>query len=915
MLVDPKYPSETFASPAPAKDGKHRIQQLGFQPKPMPREANCINFRGLISYIHDTYGEQAVLEVFGEFINNPKYLLADKYDPTKGIPIDLKHFTDPSYWISYDLALQIMKNVRKVIKEEEPLFVAGKGAVKASLSKSVFFAARILGPKSIFKRAQKFNARFNRTKQLQILEMAEDHAVLTFDYFPGFKASREMCDWHRGIYTGVLTCAGFKQVKVKEVSCVAEGDEKCLFHISWKNQWILISALKAVIKSLLRWAIGDLVAEYEESVRDRDALIEKLTESEHRYRSVFESSATPTIIVEEDLTISMANTEFERLSRFSKEEVEGYIKLDQFFNPEVLQSVLNADNSSDTKDEFLKREFKFKDKEGNEKDVLIKVGKMAGVNRYVCSLVDITSRKRMERTLRKSEEKHRSIIQSIEEGYFETDLSGRFTFVNDSLCRILGKPRKELLRTSYRNFVTSETAQSIYRTFNRVFKTGRPVKVAEYEFFREDGTKLFIGLSASLIKDQEEKPVGFRGIMRDVTEREKAKDEKRRLEARLEQAKRMEAIGTLAGGVAHDLNNILSGVVSYPDLLLMQLPPDSPMRKPLKTIQETGEKAATIVQDLLTLARRGVAVTEVININKIISDYLQSPEFEKLKAYHPAVNVVTRLDKELFNIKGSPIHISKTIMNLVSNGAEAMPDGGTLTIITENQYLEEPFPGTELEPGEYVTVKVIDTGVGMTEEEKERIFEPFYTKKVMGRSGTGLGMAVVWGTIQDHKGHIAVESEKGRGTTFTLYFPATREETAKEEKHLSLEDYMGKGETVLVVDDIKEQREIASAILKKLNYQVYAVASGEEAIQYMKEHSADVLLLDMIMDPGMDGLETYERILKIHPGQKAIIVSGFSESHRVKKAQQLGAGIYIKKPYSLERLGIALRQTLEGPVR
>ncbi len=520
----------------------------------------------------------------------------------------------------------------------------------------------------------------------------------------------------------------------------------------------------------------------------------------------------------------------------------------------------------------------------------------------------------MEKALRKSEEKHRTIIQSIEEGYFETDLAGRFTFVNDSLCKIFGRNRSELIGTSYRKFVTPETADAIYKTFNRVYRTGRPVKVAEYEFFKEDGKKLFIGLSASLIRNQEENAIGFRGMLRDVTEREIAKQEKRRLEARLEQAKRMEAIGTLAGGVAHDLNNILSGVVSYPDLLLMQLPPDSPMRKPLKTIQETGEKAATIVQDLLTLARRGVAVTEVMNVNKIISDYLASPEFEKLKAYHPAVEVVTRLEKELLNIKGSAIHISKTIMNLVSNGAEAMPDGGILTISTENLYLEAPLPGTDLREGEYVAIKVSDNGIGMTDEEKERIFEPFYTKKVMGRSGTGLGMAVVWGTVQDHKGHIHVDSTKGKGTTFTLYFPATREEIAEQEKHLSVEEYMGKGETILVVDDIKEQREIATAILRRLNYQVYAVSSGEEAVNYMKEHTADVLLLDMIMDPGIDGLETYKRIAKIHPGQKAIIVSGFSESDRVKKAQELGAGTYIKKPYSMEKLGITLRRTLEGQI-
>jgi len=181
----------------------------------------------------------------------------------------------------------------------------------------------------------------------------------------------------------------------------------------------------------------------------------------------------------------------------------------------------------------------------------------------------------------------------------------------------------------------------------------------------------------------------------------------------------------------------------------------------------------------------------------------------------------------------------------------------------------------------------------------------------MGRSGTGLGMAVVWGTVKDHKGYIDVQSTEGKGTTFALYFPVSREELAKDKSPVSIEDYMGKGESVLVVDDVEEQREIASRILKKLGYSVTSVSSGEEAVDYLKNNSADLLVLDMIMDPGIDGLETYKRILELHPGQKAIIVSGFSETERVKEAQRLGAGAYVKKPFLLEKIGIAVRDELD----
>ena len=440
---------------------------------------------------------------------------------------------------------------------------------------------------------------------------------------------------------------------------------------------------------------------------------------------------------------------------------------------------------------------------------------------------------------------------------------------------------------------------------NKVYTTGKPSRIIDHVMVRKDETERYIELSGSLIKDSEGHRVGFRGIIRDVTERKK-------LQTQLIQSQKMETIGILAGGVAHDLNNILSGIVSYPELLLLNLPEDSTLRKPLLTIKSSGEKAAAVVQDLLTMARRGVSITEIVNLNSIISEQLESPECEKLKSFHPNVDIKANLEKDLLNIKGSTAHLSKTVFNLISNAAEAMPDGGKIFISTENLYIDRPIKGyDQVDEGDYVVVTVSDSGIGISEEDIERIFEPFYTKKVMGRSGTGLGMAVVWGTVKDHKGYIDVESTEGKGTTFTLYFPVTKEEMDIDKSLISIEDYMGKGESVLIVDDVEEQREIASVMLKKLGYSVTSVSSGEEAIEYMKDNSADLLVLDMIMDPGIDGLETYKRILKLHPKQKAIIASGFSETDRVKKAKKLGAGAYVKKPYVLEKIGLAIKEELE----
>jgi len=253
-------------------------------------------------------------------------------------------------------------------------------------------------------------------------------------------------------------------------------------------------------------------------------------------------------------------------------------------------------------------------------------------------------------------------------------------------------------------------------------------------------------------------------------------------------------------------------------------------------------------------------------------------------------------------------------MNLVSNAAEAMPNGGKLTIKTANHYLDKPISGyDEVQEGDYVVLSISDTGEGIPASDLKRIFEPFYTKKVMGRSGTGLGLAVVWGTVKDHLGYINVESEEGKGTTFTLYFPVAREELTREKAPLSVAEYTGNGECILVVDDVMQQRELAESMLKKLNYKVTTVCSGEEAVEYLKQNAADLVVLDMIMDPGMDGLDTYAKILEILSHQKAIIVSGFSETERVRRAQELGAGAYVKKPYMLEQLGLAVRRELDRP--
>jgi len=508
--------------------------------------------------------------------------------------------------------------------------------------------------------------------------------------------------------------------------------------------------------------------------------------------------------------------------------------------------------------------------------------------------------------VKRSEKRFRNLFERSTDAIYIADHLGRFLDVNPAMERLSGYSRKELLGMKTEDlYVNPDERPGVLKELDRGF-----IRDYEIKFRDKKGNERQCTVTASLRHDEGGRIVGYEGTIRDVTER-------RKLETQLQRAQKMEAVGTLAGGVAHDLNNILTGLVSYPDLLLMQLPEDSPFRTPLMTIKRSGLNASAVVEDLLTMARRGVATRESVNLNTVIQHYLESPEYQKLTFMHPDLDVQVDLAEDLFSISASPAHLSKIVMNLLNNAAEAMPSGGRVRISTRNQYVDTPIRGYDhVNEGDYVTLRISDTGIGISPEDLNRIFEPFYTKKVLGRSGSGLGMAVVWGTVKDHNGYIDVQSIEHDGTVFTLYFPASRERASeaapKEETPVAA--YQARGESILVVDDVKEQRDIASEILSSLGYSVAAVSSGEEAIAYLQEHSVDLVVLDMIMDPGMDGLEAYQRILEIRPGQKAVIASGFSETERVKKAQELGAGPYVRKPYTLAKLAAPIRSELDKAV-
>ena len=521
--------------------------------------------------------------------------------------------------------------------------------------------------------------------------------------------------------------------------------------------------------------------------------------------------------------------------------------------------------------------------------------------------LEISDRIQTEKELEDTIAEFSAVMDSIDYGILFMDNELRAQITNRAFRKIWGMEEDFVSgHPTLRDLIAYNRDNHIYGVAEEDFEAyldERETRVylgtiAPMEMKREDGTTLQYQCIVL--------PNGWRMLTYfDITELKKTQE-------KLVHSQKMEAIGLMAGGVAHDLNNILTGVVSYPDMLLLKLPSDSPLRRPLEIIKESGQRAAQVVADLLTVARGAASNREIHSLNSLLTQYLSSPEGMAMLTRHKGIKIKTDLANKPGNIACSPMHIKKCLMNLLNNGAESIDGEGTLLIETRSQeinQMEADF--TSLKAGKYAVLSVSDTGSGIADEDIDHIFEPFYTKKVMGRSGTGLGLAIVWNTVQEHGGTITVKSDE-HGTCFELYFPASEKGVAAATAGARIDQLQGTGERILIVDDEAQQRDIARKMLSLLGYRVREAASGEEAVSYLEKKAVDLVILDMLMPPGINGCETYEQIIRIHPGQPALIASGFSENSDVERAQKLGAGCYIRKPYTIEQLGTAVLETLNS---
>jgi PAS domain S-box-containing protein len=636
---------------------------------------------------------------------------------------------------------------------------------------------------------------------------------------------------------------------------------------------------------------------------------EALAESEKKYRMLFESSAEGILVAcIEDQKFNYANRTISQMLGYSPEELTR-MGVHDIHPEEDLPFVLDEFRAISRGEKVLAENIPCRCKDGSKIFVNINSTKIVidGIECNVGLFQNISERVKSEEALRQSEEKYRSILEGIEEGYFEVDLAGNFTFFNNTMCKIMGFPPNELLGTNNREYTTKKTARKIFKVFNKIFHTGRSARVLNYEIFTKDGSKKILEVSASLMRNASQEPTGFRGLVRDVTEQLLAQKEKDRMAAQIRQAQKMEAIGTLAGGIAHDFNNLLMGFQGNLSLMLMEMSPDNPFYDYLTAMEDYVKRGSDLTRQILGFARRGKYEAKPTDLNVLLEQ--SSQMFGRTRK---DIVIAKKFQENLWPVEVDRGQIEQVLLNLFVNAAQAMPTGGDIFLETENVTLKEedwdkPYA---LKQGKYVKIAVADTGVGMDKDTLERIFEPFYTTKEVSR-GTGLGLASAYGIIKNHNGMIDVASKIGQGTTFTIYLPRTGKDFPEE--RVPVEKTIKGRETILLVDDEEMVADVGQKMLQKLGYKVALANSGREAVAIFKRmpHRIDLVVLDMIM-PDMGGSETFDQLKILAPDVKVLLSSGYSIDGQASQIMERGCNGFIQKPFNLKLFSRKIREILDA---
>ncbi|MEE9912060.1 MAG: PAS domain S-box protein [Deltaproteobacteria bacterium] len=513
---------------------------------------------------------------------------------------------------------------------------------------------------------------------------------------------------------------------------------------------------------------------------------------------------------------------------------------------------------------------------------------------------DVSEKRKMEA----AQERYHAFVENIEDGCWEIDLQGYCTFCNQATLDQFGYSAEEQKKITSMDYTTPEEGKRIRNIYREMFRTGKPAKVHDQEIIRKDGSIRILEVSAYVIRDASGKIIGARGINRDMTEHKRMEAEHEKLMAQINQAQRIESLGTLSGGIAHDFNNLLMGIQGYTSLILFNTDPTHANFEKLKAIESQVHSGVNLTKQLLGYARSGRYEVKPTDLNDLIRKTTNI--FGRTKK---EISLFENYGESLWLVEADAGQLEQVFLNLFVNAWQAMPGGGSLYVSTQNVKLDESYiKPYNVNPGRYVKITITDTGVGMDKATQQRIFEPFFTTKGMGR-GTGLGLASVYGIIKGHKGFINVYSEKGHGTSFNIYFPISHKKMIHEEPVIS--KIRGGHETILLVDDENVIIEVAGQMLAELGYQILIAGSGERALEIYKDNKdrIDLVIMDMIM-PAMGGGETFKEMKAINPKVKVILSSGYTLNGEAKHIMDQGVLAFLQKPYNLDELSEKIRAIL-----
>ena len=655
---------------------------------------------------------------------------------------------------------------------------------------------------------------------------------------------------------------------------------------------------------------GFLVVASIRAARGREETHLALMRKGEEYRAVLEAAPDPMVVYDIQGRATYINPAFARLFGWSPGELLGK-RID--FVPEEEREATRAGIRLlfESEASYVPIESRRSTKDGRILDVVINASIIRGLNNapagLVVNLKDVTEQKKSERALLESEKRFRDLINSVSDIIYIHDLEGRIISANESLSRILGYSPEESVGRPLADFMMPEWRPAFYDQYlPRTIAEGNSEGVTVY--VGNDGAKHFLEYRSVLVYEGS-KPVHISGSGRDVTDRVMARKEVERLEENLRHAQKMEAVGTLAGGVAHDFNNLLQIIGGYVQLLTEETRPGSDQEEILGRIQGAVERAGDLVRRLLTFSRKLEPGLKPLDLNHQIRQAVKIVE----RTLPKRIVLATDLGDDLSPILGDPNQIEQVLLNLVTNARDAMPEGGRIDIATRERELDEQFcsqnPGSK--PGFYIEQIFSDNGQGMDGETIEHIFDPFYTTKGVGQ-GTGLGLATVYGIVKSHHGYISCESEPGRGTSFRIFWPVTEVPVEVSAPAEESREVRGGRETILIVDDEKDVLEIGRAILKSRGYPVQVAGSGEEALELYGrgERGIDLIIMDLGM-PGMGGQKALGEILARDPSAKVIIASGYTTDERVQASLEAGAKAFIPKPYRLVDMTETIRRVLD----